>query len=76
MNFGIIIVIAIAALWAIGVFLGVIGGVSKAFTHSPAAMDSSAVKSQEQKSIEDTEERRQKLMDDMKQKIEDANQKF
>jgi len=76
MNFGIIIVIAIAALWALGVFLGAIGSMSKAFTHTPAAMDSSNIKSQAQQSIDDTEEKRQKLMDDMKQKIEDANQKY
>ena len=76
MNMGIIIVIAIAGLWALGVFLGVIGGLSKTFTHNSAAIDSSSVKSQEQKIIDDTEAKRQKLMDDMKQKREDAGQKY
>ena len=72
---GIIIVIAVAGLWALGIFLGVIGGFSKTFSHSPAAMDSSSVKSQEEQSIQDTEEKRQRLMDDMKQKMQDAAEK-
>ena len=76
MNMGIIIVIAIAGLWALGIFIGVIGGVSKTFTHTPAAFDSSSIKSQQKQTIEDTEARRQKLMDDMKQKIQDAQQKY
>jgi hypothetical protein len=76
MNMGIIIIIAVAGLWALGIFLGLIGGISKTFTHVPAAIDSSSIKSQEQKTIEDTEEKRQKLMDDMKQKIQDAGQKY
>ncbi|MBF0571279.1 MAG: hypothetical protein HQL12_05345 [Candidatus Omnitrophica bacterium] len=72
MNIGIIIIIAFAGLWAIGIFLGAIGGFSKAFTNTPAATDSSEIKSQEQQTIQDTEEKRKKLMEDMKQKIEDA----
>ena len=72
MNIGIIIVIIIGGLWAAGIFLGLIGGLSKTFTHTPAALDSSDARSQEQQHIEDTEARRQKLMDDMRQKIEDA----
>jgi ABC-type lipoprotein release transport system permease subunit len=74
MNFGIIIVIAIAGLWALGVFLGVIGGLSKPFTQNHAAMDSSSIKAQEQQTIEDTEAKRQKMMDDVKQKIQDMSQ--
>ena len=76
MNMGIIIIITVAGLWALGVFFGVIGGFSKAFTHNPSAMDSSSVQSQEQKIIDDTEAKRQKMMDDMKQKMEDSGQKF
>ena len=76
MNMGIIIVIAIAGLWALGVFLGVIGGLSKTFTHTPATLDSSSIKSQEHQTIEDTEAKRQKMMDDMKEKIHAASQKF
>jgi hypothetical protein len=76
MNIGIIIVIAITGLWALGIFLGVIGGLSRAFTHIPAAIDSSSIKSQEQQTIDETEAKRQKLMDDMKQKIQDAGQKY
>ena len=76
MNIGIIILITVAGLWALGIFFGAIGGLSKTFTHSPAAMDSSAIQHQEQQSIDDTEEKRQKLMDDMKQKMEDAKDKY
>jgi hypothetical protein len=76
MNLGIIIVIALAGLWAIGIFLGVIGGVSKTFTHTPAAMDSSEIKDQEQKTIQQTEENRKQMMENMKQKIQDSSQKF
>lgn len=76
MNMGIIIVIAIAGLWALGIFLGLIGGLSKTFTHTPAAIDSSSIKSREQQTIEDTEAKRQKLMDDMRQKMQDAGQKY
>jgi len=77
MNVGIIIIITIAGLWALGIFLGAIGGLSKTFTHAPAAMDSSSIKSQEQQTIQETEEKRQKLMGDIKQKMEDsAGQKY
>ncbi len=76
MNIGIIIVIAIAALWAVGIFLGVIGGLSKPFAHAPAGLDSSSIKSQEQQTIDDTKAKQQKLMDDMKQKMQDAGQKY
>ena len=72
----IIIIIAIAGLWALGIFFGLIGGLSKTFTHTPAALDSSAIKSREQQTIEDTEAKRQKLMDDMKQKMEDSQRKY
>jgi hypothetical protein len=76
MNMGIIIIIAIAGLWAIGVFLGAIGGLSKSFTHTPAAMDSSEIKSREQQIIDDTEAKRKQMMDDMKQKIRDSQNKY
>ena len=76
MNSGIILLIAIAAIWALGIFFGLIGGLSKTFTHAPTAMDSSTIKSQEQQTIQDTEEKRQKLMDDLKQKMEDQNKKY
>jgi len=76
MNMGIIIVIAIAGLWALGIFFGLIGGLSKTFTHTPAAIDSSLIKSQEQQTTEQAKEKERKLMDDMKQKMEDAKQKY
>ena len=76
MNMGIIIAIALAGLWALGIFFGLIGGLSKTFTHTPAAIDSSSIKSQEQQTTEQTKEKEQKLMDDIKQKMEDARQKY
>jgi hypothetical protein len=76
MNIGIIIFIAIAGLWALGIFLGLIGGLSKTFSHVPAAIDSSSVKSKEQQTTDQTKEKEQKLMDDIKQKMEDAGQKY
>lgn len=76
MNIGIIIIIAFAGLWALGIFLGVISGISKPFSQVPAAMDSSGIKSQQQQTIEDTEAKRKKMMDDMKQKMQDMSQKF
>jgi hypothetical protein len=75
MNFGIILILAVAALWAIGIFFGIIGGFSKTFKSSPVAMDSSASKSQEQQIIDDTKEKQQKMMDDIKQKMEDQQLK-
>jgi len=74
MYIGIIIIIAVAGLWALGIFLGVIGGLSKTFPHTPAGLDSSAVQSQEQQTIDDTKEKQRQLMDDMKQKMQDAGQ--
>lgn len=72
MNIGIIIVIAIIGLWALGIFFGAIGGLTKPFKNSTAVIDSTSIKDQEQKSIDETEAKRQQLMDDMKQKMEDA----
>ena len=75
MNIGIMIVVVIAAIWALGILIGMIGGLPKN-PHTPTAIDSSAVQDKEQQTIDDTEAKRQKLMDDMKQKMEDAGQKF
>ena len=76
MNIGIIIFIAIAGLWALGIFLGLIGGLSKPFTNIPTAVDSSSIKSQGQQTAEQAKEAEQKLMEDIKQKIQDAKQKY
>ncbi len=75
LNIGIIVVLAVAGIWVLGVFLGIIGGISKPFSsRSPAAVDSSVVQAQEQKTIEDTEAKRKQLMDNMKQKMQDLSQ--
>ena len=72
MNLGIIIVIAIAGLWGLGIFFGVIGGFAKTFKPTPfAAMDSSSSKAKEHQIIEDTKEKQQQMMDDLRQKMED-----
>ena len=76
MNFGIIIIIAIAAIWALSIFLGLIGGIFKTPPPTPAAMDSSEIQSQEQQTIDETEAKRQKMMDDIKQKMEDSGKNY
>jgi hypothetical protein len=72
MNMGIIVVIIIAGMLALGVFFGAIG---KTFKQAPPPMDSSAVQTQAEQSIQDTKDKEQKLMDDMKQKMEDMQQR-
>ena len=78
MNIGVIILIAIAGILGFRVFFW--GSSVELYPNPsrtpPAAMDSSLIKSQEQQTIEDTEAKRQKMMDDMKQKIEDAGKKY
>lgn len=74
MNAGIILILAIAGIWVLGIFFGVIGGLSKTFHQTPTVVDSSSLKSQAHQTIQDTEEKRQQLMDDMKQKMQDASQ--
>ena len=76
MNMGIIIVIALLALWGLGVFLGIVGGLSKPFSNNTSPFDSSSIKSQEQQTIEETKAKQQKMMEDMKDKMRDAVQKF
>lgn len=71
MNIGIIIAIAVLGLWALSVFVGAIGGFTKAFTHTPTAVDSSVTKDQAQNSIEDTQEKQKQEEQDMKDKMED-----
>ena len=72
MNMGIIIAVALLALWALGVFLGAIGGLSKPFKTPSGSINSSALKSQERKKAQETEEKRERMMEDLKQKMRDA----
>lgn len=76
MNMGIIIIIAIAGLWALGIFFGAIGGLTKPFSNVPSGVDSSSTKTQEQQTIEDTQERQKAMMEDMKQKMRDAGHNY
>ena len=76
MNIGIIILIAFLGIWGLGIFYGVIGGITKSFHQIPKAADSSDTKAQEQKIIDDTKDKEQKMMDDMKQKMQDAQNKY
>jgi len=39
-------------------------------------MDSSAIKTEEQKTIDDTKDKEKQMMDDMKQKIQDGSKKY
>jgi hypothetical protein len=77
MNIAIIAAIIVGLLWAMGLFLGVIGGTSKAFKDNPSpTINSKHIKAQSEESIRSTEEKRQRLMDDMKQKISDSNRRY
>jgi len=76
MNWGTILVVAFAGLWALSLFCAYISGLSKTFSRTPAAMDSSSLKTQEQKIIQDTKDKQQQMMDDIKQKIQDGNKKY
>ena len=73
MNLGYILIIIFAGFWVLSLFFGYIGGLSKTFSNTPSAIDSSAIKTQEQKTIDDTKDKqKQTVMDDMKQKIQDG----
>ena len=77
MNLTIIILLIIGGLWFAGTFFGFIGSVPKAFKNDPSShIDSSRTKSQSQDSIESTEEKRQRLMEDMKQRISDQQRRY
>jgi len=67
-----VLLIAVAGLWATSIFFGYIKGLSKTFSNTPAVVDSSSIKAQEQSTIEDTKEKQKQMMDDIKQKIQDA----
>lgn len=72
MNIGIIIAIAVLGLWGISLFFGALGGMSKTFSNTSPTIDSSSLKSQQEKTIQETKERQQKLMEDIKQKMLDS----
>jgi hypothetical protein len=76
MNLGYILLIIFAGFWVLSLFFGYIGGLSKTFSNTPSAMDSSAIKTQEQKTIDDTKDKEKQMMDDMKQKIQDGYKKL
>ena len=76
MNFTWIVLLVIGMLCALGLFLGYIGGMGKSFKDKTPGIDSSAVKSQQRQTIEETERKRQQYMDDMKQKISDGYRKL
>jgi len=67
-----ILLIAVAGLWATSIFFGYIKGLSKTFANTPAVVDSTSLKAQEQQTIEDTKEKQKQMMDGIKQKIQDA----
>ncbi len=77
MNLTVIILLAIGGLWVIGAFFGFIGTVPKAFKNDPTMhIDSSRIKSQSQESVESTEEKRKRMMEDMKQRISDQQRRY
>lgn len=74
MNIGILLFIAIASLWALGVFFGNFVKFPKTFTQTPSAADTSSIEAQEQRKIDETEAKRQQMMVDIKQKMQDAQE--
>ena len=72
MNFTWLILGLIGGLWCIGIFWGYLTGMGKSFrSPSTNSIQSSQLKLKQRQAIEDIEERRQKLMEDLKQKISD-----
>jgi len=67
-----VIILTVAGLLAASVFFSYIKGIGKTFANNPAIVDSSSTKDQMQKTIDDTKEKQQQMMADIKQKIEDA----
>jgi len=74
----ILIIIVASLLWATGTFLGFIGGVPKAFKKTPSStLSGQEVQQAQQDSIDETREKHQQYMSDMKQRIADStNKKF
>ena len=69
--------IVVGGLWFLGVFFSFIGGMPKAFQNAPTStIDASHVRSQQKTTVQDTEEKRRQMMEDMKQKISDGNRKY
>ena len=69
--------IVVGGLWFLGVFFTFIGGMPKVFQNAPAStIDASHVRSQQKTTVQDTEEKRRQMMEDMKQKISDGNRKY
>ncbi|MBF0504659.1 MAG: hypothetical protein HQL14_06100 [Candidatus Omnitrophica bacterium] len=73
MKAGYILIAAIAGIWATSLFFGYIKSVSKTFLNTPSVVDSSSTKTQVQDTIDDTKYKQKQMMDDIKQKIQDAH---
>jgi hypothetical protein len=76
MNITVVVILVVGLLWAIGTFFGVIGQMSKPFKSLPYQSNSAQIRLKEQETIEDTEAKRKKLMEDMKQRISDGARKY
>lgn len=76
MNLGYILIIIFGVCWVLSLFFGYITGLSKTFSRPPAAMDSSAIKTEEQKTIDDTKDKQKQMIEDMKEKIRDGYKKY
>jgi hypothetical protein len=75
MSWGMFFMIALAGLWILGIFMGLITGFSKTFKESPTNMYTPSIKVRQQEIVDDAEDKRQRMMDDIRQKIED-NKKY
>lgn len=71
MSLGTFIMVALAAIWIIGIFLGIVTGASKTFKETPANIYNASIKERQQEIVDDSNEKRQEMMDNIRQKIED-----
>ena len=74
MKFTVLILCIIGGLWVLGLFLGYITGMGKTFRKTPdtISIQSTRTKNQQHQAAQDTQDKQQQLMDDMKQRIRDS----
>lgn len=73
MQFFLLILGVVGALWGLTIFLGFVTGVGKTFQKTPdsVSVQSEQLKDQGQQSAEDARIRQKELMDSLKQKMSD-----
>ncbi len=78
MNIYAFVLVVFILLWVMGVFFGFLTGVSKTFKSEPNQSSSQAekIRAKEHQFAEDARMKRQKLMEDIQQKMRDNQKKF